>query len=207
MLKGLAGRNLGSESSAWYAVGVLAAIQLTFNFVAPQLARWAVPYAGLSAVLCLLAVGVAMTSLEGVVKRGLAISASLLLLLLSLSRLATAEPVPVADISVSVPEPSISIDEHEADAGEEDRLAFDPERNVPKPLATFNTVAQGIQVESRVDQVGRAHRMSWRLARGADSLRCGPVFVGGTREQAEALLQTRLAASLVSSEGGKLYCE
>lgn len=207
MMKGLAGRNLGSESSAWYAVGVLAVIQLTFNFVAPQLARWALPYAGLSAVLCLLAVGVAMTSLEGVVKRGIAISASLLLLLLSLSHLATAKPVPVADISVSIPEPSISTDDEEEGDGGEDRLVFDPERNAPKPLATFSTVAQGIQVESRVDQVGRAHRMSWRLTRGADTLRCGPMFVGGTREQAEALLQTKLAASLVSSEEGKLYCE
>lgn len=206
MLKGLAGRNLGSESSAWYAVGVLAVIQLSFNFVAPQLARWAVPYAGLSTVLCLLAVGVAMTSLDGVVKRGIAISASLLLLLLSLSHLATAKSVPVADITVSVPEPSISTDDGE-DGGADDDLTFDPERNIPKPLATFNTVAQGIAVESRVDQVGRAHRMNWRLTRGADTLRCGPMFVGGTREQAEALLQTRLAASLVSSEGGKLYCE
>lgn len=206
MFKGLAGRNLGSESSAWYAVGVLAVIQLTFNFVAPQLARWAVPYAGMSAVLCLMAVGVAMTSLEGVVKRGIAIAASLLLLLLSLSHLATAKAVPIADISVSVPEPSISVDDQQ-DGGGDQILTFDPEMNVPKPLATFNTVAEGIAVESRIDQVGHAHRMSWRLTRGAETLRCGPIFVGGTREQAEELLQTRLAASLVSSDGAKLFCE
>ena len=204
MLKGLAGRNLGSESSAWYAVGVLAAIQLSFNFVAPQLARWAIPYAVLSSCLCLLAVGVAMTSLDGVVKRGIAVAASLLLLLLSLAHLATAKPIPLADIEVSAPEQTLSIDEEE---GGEVPLDAEQDATKPTPLATFKTVAQGIEVESRIDQMGRTHRLSWRLRRGVETLRCGPVFVGGTRPQAESLLQTRLAASLVSSEGGKLRCE
>lgn len=208
MLRGVAGRDFGSESSAWYAVGVLAAIQLTFNFVAPELARWAIPYAVLSSCLCLLAIGVALTSLDGVVKRGIAISASLLLLLLSLAHLATAKPVPLVDIEVTR-EQTISIDDEESMAGEAAVEGEEEEDRVqpPTPLATFKTIAQGIEVESRIDQMGRVHRLSWRLSRGADTLRCGPIFVGGTRAQADALLQRRLAASLVSSEGAKLFCE
>ena len=208
MLQRLGGRNLGSESSAWAALLVLAGIQYSFNFISPHLLRWIVPYAALATCLCLFAIGIAIASLEGKIKRTVAIGFSLLMLLVSLSHLATAKHVPAADISEAIRTPNAAQteDEDESDGEEVERP---PEGSFwqARRVATVKGYANGIQVESRVDQVGRLHRLTWRLRRGGDTLLCGPIFLGGDRAQADQMLQTRLGTSLSRSNDGDLTCE
>ena len=67
MLQRLGGRNLGSESSAWAALVVLGGIQYSFNFIAPHLLRWVVPYAALATCLCLFAIGIAIAIVFAVI--------------------------------------------------------------------------------------------------------------------------------------------
>lgn len=204
---GFLSRGLGSESSAWAALMVLAAVQLSFHLMPPRHDWTAVLFTALSGCLCVLAIGIASSSLESMPKRAVAIIGAVLLLGFSLSHLFGTRAPPAVDIAEPVPGPTapVTVAEPTGTAGGA-QPAVDHRVIEVKPT-NIRSFAPGVAVESRIDLVDGVYRLSWRVSRDGTARRCGPVFFRGARTDAEAMLQARIEASVARTGLGAPACD
>ena len=206
---GLFARGMGSESSAWTLIVVLAGIQLSFRLIPPPHNWTGAFYCALAVCVCLLGIGVALSTLETIPKRAVAIGFSVLLMSMSLTHLFSRRETSAVNIAEPVATSSGGAEDEEDENSDgtpvDDRPAAGelPVQIQPTRLVTY---APGVQVESRIDQLGGVYRLSWRVVRDGDSKRCGPLFMRGGRTAAETTLQTRVEATAAAAEHGDLIC-
>lgn len=199
-------RSLGSESSAWSALMVLGAVQLSFHLMPPRHDWLAVLFTALSGCLCLLAIGIASSSLESMPKRAVAIVGAVLLLGFSLSHLFGTRPPPAVDIAEPVPTATAPVTVVEP-SGAPGGAQVEGERRAVEVVPTnIRSYAPGVAVESRIDLVDGVYRLTWRVSRDDTARRCGPVFFRGERADADAMLQARIVASVSLTGMGAPAC-
>lgn len=207
---GLFARGMGSESSAWTLIFVLAGIQFSFRLIPPPHNWTGAFYCALAVCICLLAIGVALSTLETIPKRVIAIGLSVLLMSMSLTHLFSRPDASAVNIAEPVATSSGGTEDEEEDRNS-DGTPIDNRpaagelavQIVPTKLVTY---APGVQVESRIDQLGGVYRLSWRVVRDGESKRCGPLFMRGGRAAAETTLQARVEATAAAAEHGDLNC-
>lgn len=204
-------QGIGSESSAWALLAVLCGIQFSFRLIPPRY-DWTVAfYCALAIFVCMLALAVALSSLETLPKRIGAMTVSVLLLSVSLTHLFTTRIAP----AVNIAEPAAAPSDDAADddgampvAEEAPENAMSTGGRAQEVVPTVSrSFAPGVTIESRIDVIDGVYRLSWRVARDGDSRHCGPMFQRGTRAVAEATLQARIQASAAAAGSGRLACE